>query len=212
MHVRFRHASAVSLLPEICRYIHVAIMIFVGFGFLMTFLKRYSNSAVALNFFTSCLVRHTLLMFICVLLCLPSGWPCPTPWLLFSSFCSPASWRRHALAAGTACPRSQGLLLLCCSLAWLKNLTTARDSATQQVMLEFIVVGGAIQQMAWGGKTSIELDLPLLIDACFAAGAAMISFGAVLGRTTPSQITFLLVLQVPLASFDSDDKGKSVAA
>lgn len=68
------------------------------------------------------------------------------------------------------------------------------------------MVGGAIQQMAWGGKSNIELDLPLLIDACFAAGAAMISFGAVLGRMTPSQITFLLVLQVPLASFDSDIK------
>ena len=39
------------------RFIHVSVMVFVGFGFLMTFLKRYSNSAVALNFFMSCLVR-----------------------------------------------------------------------------------------------------------------------------------------------------------
>lgn len=31
-------------------------MIFVGFGFLMTFLKRYSYSAVALNFVLSALV------------------------------------------------------------------------------------------------------------------------------------------------------------
>lgn len=49
------------------RYIHVAIMIFVGFGFLMTFLKRYSNSAVALNFFTSCLVRISRWKAQCVL-------------------------------------------------------------------------------------------------------------------------------------------------
>lgn len=67
-----------------------------------------------------------------------------------------------------------------------------------QVMLEFIVFGGMIQQMMLGGSSKIQLDIPLLIDAAFAAGAAMISFGAVLGRTTPSQIAWLLALQVNL--------------
>mmetsp|Transcript_7531 Transcript_7531/g.22027 ORF Transcript_7531/g.22027 Transcript_7531/m.22027 type:complete len:199 (+) Transcript_7531:47-643(+) len=33
-------------------FIHVCIMIFVGFGFLMTFLKRYSLAAVCLNYIT----------------------------------------------------------------------------------------------------------------------------------------------------------------
>jgi hypothetical protein len=37
-------------------YIHVAMMVFVGFGFLMTFLYRYSYSAVGLNFFASSVV------------------------------------------------------------------------------------------------------------------------------------------------------------
>ena len=47
-------------------------------------------------------------------------------------------------------------------------------------------------------RSYIELDLPLLIDSAFAAGAAMISFGAVLGKTPPAQVTWLLLLQVPL--------------
>ncbi|CAK0782997.1 hypothetical protein CVIRNUC_006192 [Coccomyxa viridis] len=108
-------------------YIHVAIMIYVGFGFLMTFLRRYSYSAVALNFLTSAVV-----------------------------------------------------------------------------MLEGIFFIGLVQQMVFGPKRSfIELDLPLMIDSAFAAGAAMISFGAVLGKTTPAQITWLLVMQVPIYAFNA---------
>ena len=61
-------ARALSIVAA--RYIHVSIMIFVGFGFLMTFLKRYSNSAVALNFFTSCLV------------CAASQWQCSWAWCM----------------------------------------------------------------------------------------------------------------------------------
>lgn len=62
----------------------------------------------------------------------------------------------------------------------------------------------------WSSKNSrvlhrsyIELNLPLLIDSAFAAGAAMISFGAVLGKVSPTQITFLLILQVPIYAFNA---------
>ena len=52
-------------------------------------------------------------------------------------------------------------------------------------------------------RSYIELNLPLLIDSAFAAGAAMISFGAVLGKVSPAQITFLLILQVPIYAFNA---------
>ena len=34
----------------------VEVMVFLGFGCLMTFLRRYSYSAIAFNFFISCFV------------------------------------------------------------------------------------------------------------------------------------------------------------
>ena len=58
--------------------------------------------------------------------------------------------------------------------------------------------------MVYGPQRSYVLvDLPLLIDAAFAAGAAMISFGAVLGKTSPTQLLWLLVLQVPVYAFNA---------
>ena len=97
-------------------------MIFLGFGCLMTFLKRYSHSAIALNFVCSCLV-----------------------------------------------------------------------------ILEAVLLIGWVQQ-GWG---TVAIDLPLLIDAAFAAGAAMISFGAVLGKATPAQVLWLLALEVPVYALNA---------
>lgn len=94
----------------------VLVMIFLGFGALMTFLKRYSYSAIALNYVTSCLV-----------------------------------------------------------------------------ILEALLAVGWAQQ----GFGRVVIDLPLLIDSAFCAGAAMISFGAVLGKATPAQVLWLLALEVP---------------
>eukprot|EP00611_Tribonema_gayanum_P002169 TRINITY_DN11586_c0_g1_i4.p1 TRINITY_DN11586_c0_g1~~TRINITY_DN11586_c0_g1_i4.p1 ORF type:complete len:500 (+),score=213.58 TRINITY_DN11586_c0_g1_i4:192-1691(+) len=101
---------------------HVLIMIFLGFGLLMTFLRRYSMSAVSLNFFASAMV------FIEAILCI-----------------------------------------------------------------------GACQQVFWGPEKSvITVDLPLLIDAAFCAGSAMIAFGAVIGKATPTQLLWMLFMQVPV--------------
>ena len=99
--------------------IDVEMMIFFGFGFLMTFLRRYSYGAVGLNFFTSALV-----------------------------------------------------------------------------MIEGILVIGAVQQVMGSDHMRISLDIPLIIDATFCAGSAMIAFGAVIGKTSPTQLTWLLAIMV----------------
>ena len=51
-------------------------------------------------------------------------------------------------------------------------------------------------QVWYQGHHKIWLDLPLMIDAAFCAGAAMISFGAILGKVSPSQLMYLLILEV----------------
>lgn len=56
-------------------YIHVAIMIFVGFGFLMTFLRRYSLGAVSLNFATSCMMMLFMILLVRCYLQYPSSRP-----------------------------------------------------------------------------------------------------------------------------------------
>lgn len=95
----------------------VYVMIFLGFGLLMTFLRRYSLSAVGLNFVLSA-----------------------------------------------------------------------------AVMLEALLACGWAQQ-GWG---AIAIDLPLLADAAFAAGAGMIAFGALLGKATPGQLLGVLGAQAPV--------------
>ena len=90
-------------------------MVFVGFGFLMTFLRRYALSAVGLNFGLSAL------MMVGSILCM--GW-------------------------------------------------------------------------VHSGFGTIEVDLPLLVDSAFCAAAGMITFGAVIGFATPTQLVWLLAAEV----------------
>lgn len=97
------------------------IMVFIGFGFLMTFLRKYGFSAVGLNYFTSALA-----------------------------------------------------------------------------MVEALLVLGAIHHYWHERASAITLDLPLVIEAAFCAASAMIAFGAVLGRTTPTELVWLIACMVPL--------------
>ncbi len=52
--------------------------------------------------------------------------------------------------------------------------------------------------MWWGGAKGIVIDIPLMIDAAFAAGSAMIAFGAVLGKATPTQMLWLTTIMIPI--------------
>uniref|UniRef100_A0A0G4I772 Ammonium transporter AmtB-like domain-containing protein n=1 Tax=Chromera velia CCMP2878 TaxID=1169474 RepID=A0A0G4I772_9ALVE len=103
-------------------YLHVAVMIFVGFGFLMTFLRRYCLGAVSLNFL------------------------------------------------GSAVMILESMLVV----GWLRNWKSG--------------AGGSV----------VDLDVELLVQGCFCAGAGMISFGALLGKVSPAQLLLVLSLEVPL--------------
>jgi len=114
-----QHAST-SVETYYDMFIDVSVMIFIGFGFLMTFLKKYGYSAVGYNFLLSCLS---------------------------------VLW---------------GIL---CLGFW--NHVHALDKDYR-----------------------IQLTMPLLTEGLFVAATVMISFGAVLGRTSPAQLLVLTFVEV----------------
>ena len=59
------------------------------------------------------------------------------------------------------------------------------------------VFGTETPQVFWNAKSDhITIEIPLLIDAAFCAGSGMIAFGAVIGKTTPTQLLWLMFAQV----------------
>lgn len=100
-------------------YTDVAVMVFIGFGFLMTFLGKYAHSALGYTFLISCFVIEMA-----------------------------------------------------------------------------ILVEAFIHSADAGDWHTVMVDLTSLVRGLFAAGAVMISFGAVLGRTTPMQLLLMAVVEV----------------
>jgi ammonium transporter Rh len=107
-------------------------MMFIGFGFLMTFLRRYAFGSIAFNF---------LLCALCI------QWQL----IMFGAICQ--GWNGS--------PEGE-------HLGWGNELR----------------------------KYSFTLDS--LTDADLGTAAILISMGAVLGRTTPSQLMFMAFIEVPL--------------
>jgi ammonium transporter Rh len=101
-------------------YQDVHVMIFIGFGFLMTFLKKYTFSSVGLNF-------------------------------LIAAF----------------------------AIQWS------------------MIVNGFVHSAYEGhGDQPISLSITTLITSDFAAGAVLISFGAVLGKTSPLQMLLVVIFEL----------------
>lgn len=50
----------------------------------------------------------------------------------------------------------------------------------------------------------ISISVESLIEGLFCAGAGMISFGALLGKASPTQVVLLLLLEVPLYAFNAE--------
>lgn len=103
----------------------VHVMIFIGFGFLMTFLRKYGYTAVGLNF-------------------------------LLGAFC----------------------------IQW------------------YLLVGGFWENVIFGHWEYLHVSIFHLIKADFCTGAVLITFGAVLGKTTPLQMIVIAFMEVIVFSIN----------
>jgi len=100
-------------------YQDVHVMIFIGFGFLMTFLRKHAFNSLGMTFLIGCFSILIGIMMITV-----------------------------------------------------------------------------IDNICEGHTIHVNLDIPALIKGDFAAGAVLISYGAVLGRVTPTQILWMLFFEI----------------
>ena len=126
-------------------------MMFIGFGFLMTFLKRYSYSAVAINFLIAAIV------------------------LQWATLCQGFFHHFHGGKIHINITRSALALSLSLSL----SLTTR-------------------QRCGWGVCLFVCLFVFSLLNADFASATVLISFGAVLGVTTPLQLVIMAMCEIAL--------------
>merc|ERR1719242_1951764 len=128
----------------------VHVMIFIGFGFLMTFLKRYGLSAISLNMLISAFsVQWTILV---------SGF-----FHLHYDHCANEETELHKRAAD----------------AGEEHLYNQDEYCNPN--------------WPW-----IDINIQTLINADFAVAAVLISFGAVIGVTSPIQLLVMALIEIVL--------------
>jgi ammonium transporter Rh len=135
----------------------VHVMIFVGFGFLMTFLKKYSYGAVGFNMLISAIgIQWSMLIY---------------GWLHMDAHDTDYEAVCKEIVHGPA-PTA----------APVEGLTTAAPAVPNP----FIDTT----------KNPISLNIVSLLGADFAIAAVLISFGAVLGKVSPLQLTIMTIIEL----------------
>ena len=129
----------------------VHVMIFIGFGFLMTFLKKYGFGSVGFNFMLSALVVQ---------------WS-----MLVNGF-----FHQVLTTNAEVC----------------NTRIAEKDSAGAFLMLKY----GSDHPFDHCTWHTIKLGITNLITSDFAAGAVMISFGAMLGKASPIQLMFMGIMEI----------------
>ena len=131
-------------------------MIFIGFGFLMTFLKRYGLSAVSLNMLISAFaIQWTILV---------SGF-----FHFHYDHCEPENSDDGALHA------------------------VQKRAAEASMHSIHVHRSTCYPNWPW-----IDINIQTLINADFAVAAVLISFGAVIGVTSPIQLLVMALIEIVL--------------
>ena len=132
-------------------------MIFIGFGFLMTFLKRYGLSAVSLNMLISAFaIQWTILV---------SGF-----FHFHYDYCGPENPTENEAMHEIQKRAAE---------ASMHSIHTHRSTC--------------YPNWPW-----IDINIQTLINADFAVAAVLISFGAVIGVTSPIQLLVMALIEIVL--------------
>lgn len=187
-------------------FVHVSVMIFIGFGFLMTFLRRYSLGAVSLNLVASCMMALAAVLLVrvapgaAVLTCHRQA--LATMPLVrqhhqhvrhsktYASAYNPRRSHRHFCVNAFVHRRL--------ARQYMHATTDCHTSGSVHKAPVCLAVQVGLARTNFDSLRAIPISIETLIEGLFCAGAGMVSFGALLGKVSPTQLVLLLLLEVPL--------------